>query len=108
MTANNERTKDELEKMTLNNDKLIKDNGVLDDKNTKLDADIVMLIERVDVNTLLKEVDMEELKLLAKNTEDMNYNFINMLQRWEVINKMASDKVGAQWNPTATVLKRPC
>jgi hypothetical protein len=39
------------------------------------------------VNSLLKEVDMEELKLLATNTENMNMAFMNMLNRWESIRK---------------------
>jgi len=36
---------------------------------------------------LLKEVDIEELKLLATNTENMNMAFMNMLNRWQSINK---------------------
>ncbi len=47
----------------------------------------MQLIQRIDVNSLLKEVDMEELKLLATNTENMNMAFMNMLNRWESIRK---------------------
>jgi hypothetical protein len=71
------------------NEKLVKDNKELDEKNTKLDIEIVQLIQRSDVNSLWKEVDMEELKLLATNTENMNMAFMNMLNRWESIRKDA-------------------
>ena len=45
------------------------------------------MIQRIDLNTLLKEVDVEELKLLAVNNENMNMAFMNMLNRWDVIKK---------------------
>ena len=45
------------------------------------------LIKRIDVNALLKEVDMQELELMAQNTEQMNVNFLNMLNRWDIIKK---------------------
>ena len=41
-------------------------------KNIKLDKEIVNFIQRIDVNSLSIEVDIEELKLLAKNTKNMN------------------------------------
>lgn len=83
----NAKHKDDLEKITVANESLIKKNTELDEKNTKLDAEIVALIKRIDVNSLLKEVDMEELKLLAQNTENMNMAFMNMLNRWDTIKK---------------------
>lgn len=87
LTTANGRNKIELEKITLSNETLIKNNIVTDEKNTKLDKEIVNLIQRIDVNSLLKEVDIEELKLLATNTENMNMAFMNMLNRWQSINK---------------------
>ncbi len=88
----NSKTRDDLEKLTRANDELIKSNAALDEKNTKLDSEIVALIQRIDVNTLLKEVDMEELKLLAQNTENMNMAFMNMLNRWESIKQDENPK----------------
>lgn len=85
-TANAKNT-EELTKITTANENLVKNNTILDEKNTKLDQEIVQLIQRIDVNSLLKEVDMEELKLLATNTENMNMAFMNMLNRWESIRK---------------------
>lgn len=88
----NLKTRDDLEKLSRTNDELIKNNTALDEKNTKLDTEIVALIQRIDVNTLLKEVDMEELKLLAQNTENMNMAFMNMLNRWESIKQDENPK----------------
>lgn len=45
------------------------------------------MIQRIDLNTLLKEVDVEELKLLAVNNESMNMAFMNMINRWDVIKR---------------------
>jgi len=81
----NEKAKEELDKLSKANEELIKNNTVLDEKNTKLDEEIVQLNQRVNVNTLLKEVDLEELKLLAQNTEAMNQAYKVMLHRWEKI-----------------------
>ncbi len=39
------------------------------------------------MNSLLKEVDVEELKLMVTNTENMNMAFMNMMNRWESIRK---------------------
>lgn len=61
----NAKHKEDLDRLTKANEDLIKNNTALDEKNTKLDTEIVLLIQRIDVNSLLKEVDMEELKLLA-------------------------------------------
>ena len=56
-------------------------------KNIKFDKEIVNFIQRIDVNSLSIEVDIEELKLLAKNTKNMNMAFMNKLKRWQSINK---------------------
>lgn len=85
LKAANEKAKEELDKLSKANEELIKNNTVLDEKNTKLDEEIVSLNQRVNVNTLLKEVDLEELKLLAQNTEAMNQAYKVMLHRWEKI-----------------------
>jgi hypothetical protein len=84
----NETNKTELARLTEVNEKLVTDNTTLNDKNVKLDSDISALIQRIDVNTLLREVDMQELEIIAKNTEELDRNFDQMLRRWNrVISK---------------------
>ena len=50
---------------------MIKDN----EENTKINAEykeeIFDLVKRIDVSTLLKEIDVEEMKLMAKNNIQM-------------------------------------
>ena len=69
--------------MTEANAKLEKDNTQLNDKNDKLDSEIKDLLQRIQVNTLLKEIDMQELEIIAKNTEELNLNLGSTLNRWE-------------------------
>lgn len=85
LRANNERTAKELAAKKIENEALLKSNADLDAKNTKLDAAIVELVQRIDLNTLLREVDLEEMKLLAQNNTNMNMAFMQMMTKWEAI-----------------------
>lgn len=88
LQSQKEKQKTELAKLTSSNETLGAQNADLAKKNQKLDSDIQSLIQRIDLNTLLKEVDVEELKLLAVNNEHMNMAFMNMINRWDVIKRM--------------------
>ena len=72
----------ELEQVTETNAKVLKQNEDYDKKNAKLDADILELIQRVDVAALLKQVDLEEMNLLAQNNVNMNKAFASLLMSW--------------------------
>lgn len=72
----------DLEQVTETNVKLIKQNEDYDKKNAKLDADILELIQRVEVAALLKQVDLEEMNLLAQNNVSMNKAFASLLNSW--------------------------
>ena len=75
----------DLEQVTETNVKLIKQNEDYDKKNAKLDADILELIQRVEVAALLKQVDLEEMNLLAQNNVSMNKAFASLLNSWQRI-----------------------
>jgi hypothetical protein len=49
------------------------------------------LIQRIDVSTLLKEIDMEEMRHLANQNINMNMAFQSLLMKWEAIKKQESD-----------------
>jgi len=83
----NEKDAKELQALDGANEKLQRQNAEREAKNAATDKEIQALIKRIDVNTLLKEVDMQELELMAQSTEQMNVNFLNMLNRWEIIKK---------------------
>ena len=73
---------EEHDELTTSNAKLLKDNGDYDTKNDALNTEIMKLIQRIDVATLLKEVDLEEMKLLATNNVNMNMAFTALINKW--------------------------
>ena len=77
----------ELEELEASNAKVVKENENFDTKNDSLNKEILELIQRIDVSTLLKEVDLEEMKLLATNNINMNMAFTAMLNKWDAIQK---------------------
>lgn len=79
--------------MDKNNQKLDEENKKLNAENLKLDTEIVMVVQRVEVNHLLQEVDIEDLKLVATNTTQMNSQFMEMMAKWDTIKRRAVEKV---------------
>ena len=75
----------DLEEVTEQNPKVLKSNEDFDKKNKKLDAEILELIQRVEVAALLKQVDLEEMNLLSQNNINMNRAFANLLSSWQRI-----------------------
>lgn len=55
--------------MTTNNARLIEENTELEKENAELKRKIAGTIQKIDINNLLKEIDIEELKLQAKNNK---------------------------------------
>jgi hypothetical protein len=57
----------DLDKVKDENDFYISKNEELSEENKKLEVEIQSTIQRIDVNSLLKEIDIEDMKLLAQN-----------------------------------------
>ena len=70
-----------------NNDKLIEENKKIEDDNVKMQNTIMTLIQRIDVSTLLKEIDVEEMRHQANQNISMNEAFEDLIDKWESINK---------------------
>lgn len=87
LKAANGRTKEELVAVTEDNEKLQKDNEDLLAANEKLSTEIALMIQRIDLNTLLKEIDIEEMRLQARNNQSMNMEFMKLLTKWNYIAK---------------------
>lgn len=87
LKSQRERMTAEHEELEATNAKLLKENTDFDAKNDALNKDILDLIQRIDVATLLKEVDLEEMKLLATNNVNMNMAFTALLNKWDAIQK---------------------
>ena len=47
--------------LTKHNDELLVNNKAAEEENTMLKAKIATTIQRIDINNLLKEIDIEEL-----------------------------------------------
>lgn len=71
----NERLKEEKKTLDEKNITVVKENEKFTKDNAALSVDIMDLIKRIDVSTLLKEIDIEEIKLLARNNVEMQMAF---------------------------------
>jgi hypothetical protein len=67
------------------NTKLIEENNNLEKENADLKQKISTTIQRIDINNLLKEIDIEEMQLLAKNNKAMNFSMENLITKWNYI-----------------------
>ena len=85
LLSRNKKTKEELEALLMKNKDLEKQNLIWDKKNKEMENDIFVIIQRIELNSLQKEVDMEDLKLLAKNNAHMNKQFDMMVAKWNRI-----------------------
>jgi len=62
-----------------------KKNADFEADNLRLNKEIASTIQKIDVNYLLKEVDIEDLRLLAQNNKMMTSALHNLLSKWEGI-----------------------
>ena len=47
------------------------------------------MIQNIQINNLLKDIDIEDLKLLAKNNQQMNYALESLITQWNHIDQRA-------------------
>ena len=71
--------------LTKHNDELLVNNKAAEEENKMLKEKIATTIQRIDINNLLKEIDIEELQLLAKNNKTMNFAVENLITKWNFI-----------------------
>jgi chromosome segregation ATPase len=82
---------DEEKQLKEENEKLIAENASMEKDNADLKNKIAMTIQRIDINNLLKEIDIEEMQLLAKNNKQMNFAMENLLTKWNFIVQKNND-----------------
>ena len=75
----------EEENLTFENKRLLEHNQELEAENLDLKKKIAQTIQRIDINNLLKEIDIEELQLQAKNNKQMNFAMENLVTKWNFI-----------------------
>ena len=82
-----DKSKVELQTLVEENDFFQKKNAEFEADNEKLNREIMAYIQKIDINNLLKEVDIEDLRLLAQNNKMMTSALHQMLTKWETIQK---------------------
>ena len=91
LKSQKKRLQEESEELTNSNAAVIKENEKIESENERLQKVIMELIQRIDVSTLLKEIDMEEMRHLATQNTTMNMAFQSLINKWEVINRQETD-----------------
>ncbi len=79
---------DELEKLKKENDFYLKKNAEFEEENQKLMKEIQITIQKIDINSLLKEIDIEDMKILAQSNKQMNQALHGLINKWETIQKL--------------------
>ena len=69
----------------------MKKNKVFEEENFMLQEEITATIQKIDINNLLKEVDIEDMKLLAQNNKMMNMALHNLMEKWEKIQNIENE-----------------
>jgi chromosome segregation ATPase len=69
------------------NPELLKENEKYEKDNEQLRIQIMTLIQHIDVSSLLKQIDLEEMKMLAKNNDTLSGHFMGVINAWESIIK---------------------
>ena len=83
-----ERLVEEEKQLVEENEIFIKKNKVFEEENHKLQEEITATLQKIDINNLLKEVDIEDMKLLAQNNKLMNLALHNLMDKWEKIQQI--------------------
>ena len=69
------------------NEKLKTDNAEKKDQHEKLRLKISQTIQRTEINNLLREIDIEELQLRARNNKEQNEALAALITKWNYITK---------------------
>ena len=88
LDAHEEKMASELEKLQKENDFYAKKNADFEVDNANLNKEIQATIQKIDINYLLKEIDIEDLRLVAQNNKVMSSAIHNLIGKWESIAKI--------------------
>lgn len=73
------------EQGTIDTDKEASEKAIekLKAQNVELEKQILITLQKIEINTLLKEVDIEDLRQQAKTNAMVNKNLQSMIERWQ-------------------------
>ena len=75
----------DLDTLSKENEFYLKKNSELELENDKFNKEIHETLQKIDINNLLKEVDIEDLRLIAQNNKLMSNALYNLLGKWDNI-----------------------
>ncbi|CAI2365795.1 unnamed protein product [Moneuplotes crassus] len=81
-----ERLTAEVEDLNIENEDYAKKNEELEEENKATEEKIKMMLKKIDVNNLLKAVNIDDLAAAAKKNQNVNKVLMAMMHKWEQVN----------------------
>jgi hypothetical protein len=72
--------------INIENNDYIKINAELELENEIIEKKIKMVFKKIDVNNLLKEVNVDDLALASKKNQIVNNVLMDLMNKWEQVN----------------------
>ena len=83
--------KDILVDLIQENERLRNENDELEQNIKKTRIDIEEIQQKIELNNMLKDIDVNELKVLSKNNAIVNSNINNLLTKWDKVHSKLVD-----------------
>jgi hypothetical protein len=83
--------KDILMDLIQENEKLKKENEELEQNIEKRKIDIEQIQQKIELNAMLKDIDINELKILSQNNARVNNNINDLLSKWDKVHSKLVD-----------------
>jgi FtsZ-binding cell division protein ZapB len=86
LSTKKDRLTGEVDQMTKENDDYISRNEELEAENNIVEGKIRSLMQKIEINNLMKEINIDDLTLATKNNQSVNQLLMNMMNKWEQVN----------------------
>ena len=90
--------KDILVQLIQDNEKLRQENDELEQNIKKTRIDIEEIQQKIELNAMLKDIDVNELKVLSQNNAIVNNNINTLLSKWYKVHSKLVDIEKKQQN----------
>lgn len=80
-----QKSSKELELYEKENEEIVAENEKMQENIKELKAEIEKATQKMQLADLLKDVDIEELKMLKQNNMSVNSAIVNLVKKWESI-----------------------
>ena len=90
--------KDILVELIQENERLRNENDELEKNIKKTRIDIEEIQQKIELNAMLKDVDVNELKVISQNNVIVNNNINNLLSKWDKVHSKLVDIEKKQQN----------